>query len=164
MSVGQYGHRDRMNTRPFLGTEALAAGTVTRRTLASRHNAVYRNVYIPKGEELTPLTRAMAAWLWSGRQATAAGLSAAALYGTRWIDAGLPAELYRRNGKPVDGIIIHRDELRDDEICIAEGIARRRPRGRRLTSDGARAVTGQSSGWTHGAGDRLAGGRRRAAG
>ena len=38
-----------MNKRPFLGTEALAAGIVTRRTLASRHDAIYRNVYVPKG-------------------------------------------------------------------------------------------------------------------
>ena len=76
-----------MNTRPFLGTEALAAGAVTRRTLASRHDAIYRNVYIPKGQELTAETRAVAAWLWSGRNATVAGLSAAALHGSKWIDA-----------------------------------------------------------------------------
>jgi hypothetical protein len=111
-----------MNTQPFLGTEALAAGTVTRRTLASQHEAVYRNVYIPKGLQLTAHTRAVAAWLWSGRRATAVGLSAAALYGTEWIDPHLPAELYRRNGKPVDGIVIHRDELLDDEIRLVSDI------------------------------------------
>jgi hypothetical protein len=111
-----------MNTQPFLGTEALAAGIVTRRTLASRHEAVYRNVYIAKGLELTAQTRAVAAWLWSGRQAIAAGLSAAALYRTQWIDPHLPAELYRRNGKPVDGIVIHRDELLGDETRLIRGI------------------------------------------
>ena len=111
-----------MNTGPFLGTEALAAGHVTRRTLASRHYAVYRNVYVPKGDELNPVTRAVAAWLWSRRQARAAGLSAAALYGAKWIDARLPAELYRPNGKPVDGIVIHRDELYDDEVRLVRGI------------------------------------------
>jgi hypothetical protein len=104
-----------MNMSPFLGTEALARGTVTRRMLQSRCEPVYRDVYVPKGMELTAVTRAEAAWLWSGRQATAAGLSAAALYGTQWIDPHLPAELYRRNGKPVEGILIHRDELLDDE-------------------------------------------------
>jgi hypothetical protein len=31
---------------PFIGTEALSTGTVTRRTLASRHDMVYRNVYL----------------------------------------------------------------------------------------------------------------------
>jgi hypothetical protein len=111
-----------MNTWPFLGTEALAAGTVTRRTLASRHDAIHRDVYVPKGVELTAVARAKAAWLWSGRQATAAGLSAAALYGTKWIDDRMPAELYRRNGKPVDGIVIHRDELFEDEWRLLRGI------------------------------------------
>jgi very-short-patch-repair endonuclease len=107
---------------PFIGTEALAAGIVTRRTLRSRYDPVYRDVYLAKGVELTSATRAEAAWLWSGRQATAAGLSAAALYGTKWIDPQLSAELNRRNGKPVKGIVIHRDELFDDETRLIRGI------------------------------------------
>lgn len=108
--------------RPFLGTEALAAGSVSRRTLASRYDAIYRNVYLPKGAEMTATTRAVAAWLWSGRKATMAGLSAAALYGTQWIDEAEPAELYRRNGKPVDGILVHRDELLEEEVRSCGGI------------------------------------------
>ncbi|WP_029106514.1 hypothetical protein [Mycobacterium sp. URHD0025] len=131
--------------RPFVGTEALRAGRVTRRTLVSRYDAVYRNVYVCKGTEMTASTRAVAAWLWSGRQATMAGLSAAALYGTRWIETGEPAELYRRNGKPVDGILIHRDELAGDETRLVAGIATTTPArtafdlGRR--GDRAQAVT-----------------------
>lgn len=112
---------------PFLGTEARVRGVVTRRTLRSGHDQVHRDVYIPKGEKLTPVTRAVAAWLWSGRQATAGGFSASALYGTQWIDHQLPAELYRRNGKPVDGILIHRDELFDDEVRLAQGISATTP-------------------------------------
>ena len=111
-----------MNSGPFIGTEALASGNVTRRTLRTHHDALHRNLYVPKGAELTPVTRAVGAWLWSGRRATAAGLSAAALYGTKWIDARMPAELYRRNGKPVDGIVIHRDELFEDEWRLLRGI------------------------------------------
>ena len=119
-------------TGPFLGTEALARGAVTKRTLISRHDRIYRGVYQPKGVELTPARRAVAAWLWSGRQATVAGLSAAALYGAGWIDQRLPAELYRRNGKPVDGILIHRDALLADETRLIRGISAttRRARGR----------------------------------
>lgn len=109
---------------PFLGTEALARGCVTRRTLRSRYWPVYRNVYVPTGHELTAVSRGVAAWLWSGRQAPLAGLSAAALHGARWIDPELPAELYRQNGKPpLDGIVIHRDNLRDEEVCAMRGIA-----------------------------------------
>ena len=107
---------------PFIGTEALAAGTVTRRTLASRHDMVYRNVYLRKGVELTPDRRAVAAWLWSKRNATIGGMSAAALHGSRWIDAELPAELIRREACDVRGIVIHRGRLRDDEICVVHGM------------------------------------------
>nr|WP_090345741.1 DUF559 domain-containing protein [Mycolicibacterium malmesburyense]CRL78284.1 hypothetical protein CPGR_04596 [Mycolicibacterium malmesburyense] len=107
---------------PFIGTEALAAGVVTRRTLVSRHNMIYRNVYLPKGVTLTPDIRAVAAWLWSRRNATLAGSSAAALHGSRWIDEDLPAELIRVEACDVDGIIIHRAKLRDDEAGVACGM------------------------------------------
>ena len=122
--VGPRADSERMHEEflPFIGTEALAAGTVTRRTLASRHDMVYRNVYLPKGVELTPDRRAVAAWLWSKRNATIGGMSAAALHGSRWIDAELPAELIRREACDVRGIVIHRGRLRDDEICVVHGM------------------------------------------
>ena len=107
---------------PFIGTEALAAGTVTRRALASRHYMVYRNVYLRNGVELTPVRRAVAAWLWSARNATVAGTSAAALHGSQSIDSELPAELIRTEACDVSGIVIHRGRLRDDEICVVHGI------------------------------------------
>jgi hypothetical protein len=56
------------------------------------------------------------------RDATVAGLSAAALHGSKWIDPHVPAELFRRNGKPADGIVVHRDELFDDESRLVRGI------------------------------------------
>ena len=34
---------------PFVGTEALAAGVVNRYQLATRYEALFRNVYVPKG-------------------------------------------------------------------------------------------------------------------
>lgn len=71
-----------MGVDPFVGTEAIAAGTVNRYQLATRHDAVHRNVYIAKGQQLTTVQKAMAAWLWSKRRATVAGLSAAALHGS----------------------------------------------------------------------------------
>ena len=107
---------------PFVGTEAVSAGQVTRRTLRSQHQMEYRNVYLPKGQPLTPVTRAVAAWLWSGRNATVARLSAAALHGSRWIDPHLPAELNRADA-PNGSIVIHREKLRDDETGVVRGIA-----------------------------------------
>jgi hypothetical protein len=49
-------------------------------------------------------------------------MSAAALHGSRWIDSELPAELIRSEACEVGGIIIHRGQLRDDEICVVHGI------------------------------------------
>ncbi|BBY26628.1 hypothetical protein [Mycolicibacterium sediminis] len=107
---------------PFLGTEALAQGRYTRRTLARRAQPIYRNVYLPEGEDLTPASRAVAAWLWSGRQATVAGSSAAALHGTRWIGSDEPAELTRTNASSND-IVVHRERLTDDEVCTLSGMS-----------------------------------------
>jgi len=83
---------------------------------------VHRNVYIRRGQKLTPVTRAVAAWLWSGRTATVAGLSAAALHRTAWIDDWLPAELNRPSRDKARGIILRSDTLDDDETCVRDGI------------------------------------------
>jgi hypothetical protein len=107
---------------PFRGTEALAAGIVTPHRLRTDFETVHRNVYIPRGKKLTPVTRAIAAWLWSGRSTSLAGLSAAALHRTAWIDDWLPAELNRRSRDKARGIILHSDTLDDDEMCARDGI------------------------------------------
>ena len=71
---------------------------------------------------LTARDRAVAAWLWSGRRATLAGLSAAAMHGSRWLPDDAPAELTRvRCGSP-PGISIHRDTLLDGEVCLVQSI------------------------------------------
>ncbi|BBX20432.1 hypothetical protein CRI77_24770 [Mycolicibacterium duvalii] len=105
-------------TSPFLGTES----ELSRRVLRSRHQRLYRNVYLPAGAPLTPVVRAVGAWLWSGRAATVAGLSASALHGVRWVDAQAPAELIRTQAGAVDGIVIHRETLVADEVCVVRGI------------------------------------------
>lgn len=107
---------------PFLGTEALATGRVNRYQLSTRFDAVYRDVYVPRGMALAPVDKAVAAWLWSGRRATVAGLSAAALHGSLWIDARLPAELNQPSRHRTRGIVLHSDALGEDEICPVGGI------------------------------------------
>ncbi|MGV9799090.1 hypothetical protein ACWDTP_13655 [Mycobacterium sp. NPDC003449] len=107
---------------PFLGSEALAAGTVNRYQLTTRYQMIHRDVYVPRGGTLTPVDRAVAAWLWSGRHAVAAGLSAAALHGSRWIDAKLPAELNHSSRHKTAGIILRSDRLGTDEVCLVRGI------------------------------------------
>lgn len=108
---------------PFRANEALAAGLVTRHRLRTEFEAVHRNIYVPKGQRLTPVTRAVAGWLWSGRAATVAGLSAAALYRTKWIDDWLPAELNRAGRDKARGIVVRSDTLAEDEVCVRNGIS-----------------------------------------
>jgi very-short-patch-repair endonuclease len=107
---------------PFLGTEALAAGTLNRYQLDARYEMLHRNVYVPRGTVLTPVDRAVAAWLWSGRSATVAGLSAAALHRSLWIDAKNPAELVHSSRHKTVGIVLRSDALAGDEVCVLDGI------------------------------------------
>lgn len=104
---------------PFIGSEALEQGLVTRRGLSRDYRSIYRNVYMRKDRVVTPATRAQAAWLWARRDATLGGLSAAALHGSKWIGADEPAELFRF-ADAVDGIMIHRDKLIADEVCLVD--------------------------------------------
>jgi very-short-patch-repair endonuclease len=106
----------------IVATEALASGLLTRRDLRQRYTKVHRNVYARNGEELTATDRARAAWLWSGRRATLVGHSAAALLGSRWIPAELPAEVAHSRRDTPRGIIMRSNRIRDDELCTVDGI------------------------------------------
>jgi hypothetical protein len=112
---------------PFLGSEALAAAELNRYELSTRFDMLHRDVYVPRGAVLTPVDKAIAAWLWSGRRATAAGLSAAVLHGSLWIDANLPAELNHSSRHKTAGIVLHSDKLTDDEICVVDGVGATTP-------------------------------------
>lgn len=107
---------------PFLGTEALSTGVVNRYQLATRYQAVHRNVYVLRGTKLDAAQKARAAWLWSGRRATIVGISAAALHGSLWIDSRLPAELNQRSQHKTAGILLRNDALDADEIVTVRGL------------------------------------------
>jgi hypothetical protein len=107
---------------PFVGTEALRAGSLTERELRRSCTRVYRNVYLRRGVELNAASRALAAWLWSGKQAVVAGNSAAALLGTKWVDALAPAELVSGRKRPPPLIITRNETLLAGEVVILNGI------------------------------------------
>lgn len=113
--------------RPFIGTEAITAGAVNRYQLSTHYTALHRSVFVPAGAEITAKDRAVAAWLWSGRRATAAGLSAAALHGSKWIDATLPAELIHTSRHATRGLHLRSDRFAGDESCSVDGIAATTP-------------------------------------
>ena len=107
----------------ILASEALAGGAMTRRELQRRYQRVHQNVYAPRDLELTAADRVRAAWLWSGRTATASGLSAAVLLGSRWIPDETPAELLRTQYPAPRGIIVHQDQVPEEELTTRSGIS-----------------------------------------
>jgi hypothetical protein len=107
---------------PFIGSEAIASGRVTPYALRSRFVSIYPDVYIPTVEEVTAVTRAQAAWLWSRRQGVVAGQSAAALHGAKWVDARRAAEVLWQNRRPPTGIHAWSDRVADDEVEEIGGI------------------------------------------
>ena len=118
-------------------------GRLTRHDLRTRYVKLHRNVYAPAGLKLTALDRAFAAWLWSRREATLVGSSAAAALGTRWLPCDEPAELGRTRHHAPTGIVIHSDAIADDEQQIRRGMACTTPArtaydlGRRLSGEDA---------------------------
>lgn len=107
---------------PFVGTEALRAGTLTERELRRSCTRIYRNVYLRRGVEPNATNRAVAAWLWSGKQAVVAGNSAAALLGAKWVDAQAPAELISDRKRPPPLIITRNETLLAGETVRVNGI------------------------------------------
>lgn len=108
---------------PFIGSEAVAAGITTHSQLRRRYTRVFRDVYVLEGTELTPALRARAAWLWTRRRGVIAGFSAAALHGSRWIDATRAVDIIHDNRHRLTGLQIWSDRLASDEIDIVGGIA-----------------------------------------
>jgi hypothetical protein len=107
---------------PFLGSEAVASGALTPYRLRSRFVAIYPDVYLARGAELTAQSRARAAWLWSRRRGVVAGHSAAALHGAKWIDDRLPAEIIHENRHAPASLRTWSGRVEDDEIIVVDGI------------------------------------------
>jgi hypothetical protein len=100
---------------PFLGSEALSSGRLTRHELRTKFVAVHQDVYMSSNTELTPVVRARACWLRSRRRGVLVGFSASAVHGAKWISHARPAEINDTNHKPTPGV----------------NAPRRPPRGRR---------------------------------
>ncbi|ORW04338.1 hypothetical protein [Mycobacterium kyorinense] len=112
---------------PFLGSEALACGQLTKHALRSRYVAIHPDVYVPVGTELTAVLRARAAWLWSRRRGVIAGHSASALHRAKWVDDRAPAELLYDYRRPPNGIRTWSDRVDDDEIQLIDGMVATTP-------------------------------------
>jgi very-short-patch-repair endonuclease len=109
-----------MDGTPFVGSQALKRAAVTRSELRTGYRAVFRDVYIGRDVELTAAAKARAAWLSTG--ATLARLSAAAVLGTKWLDAAAPAEIVRVDRHGQQGMVVHSYDLADDEVRTVKGM------------------------------------------
>jgi Protein of unknown function (DUF559) len=126
----------------FIGSEAVLQGKLTPYQLRSRFRSIYPDVYLAGYSMPTLRQRAEAAWLWSARRGVLAGLAAAALHGSNWIDDDEPVELIWRNPHSPAGVITRNLRLDGDEIThvarlpvttparTAYDLARQLPRGK----------------------------------
>lgn len=125
----------------FIGSEAKLRGTLSPYQLRSGFRSIYPDVYLAGNSPPSLRQRSQAAWLWSGRRGVLAGLAAAALHGSNWIDDDEPIELIWRNPHPPAGVITRHQRLDGDEIThvarlpvttparTAYDLARQLPRG-----------------------------------
>ncbi|OPX05462.1 hypothetical protein [Mycobacterium sp. AT1] len=107
---------------PFIGSEALASGALTPYELRRYYRAVMPNVYLGRRIDPSLRQRTQAAWLWSGRAAVVAGLSASLLHGARWVDDGAPVELIWRNARSPRQVVTRADFLAAGETRPVAGM------------------------------------------
>jgi hypothetical protein len=107
----------------FIGSDALRQRKLTGYQLRTYYRAIYPDVYVSRFIVPSFDDRTYAAWLWSKRRGTIAGLAAAALHGSRWIDNDKPVELVWRNTHSPSGLVVRNERLDDDEITRVGGIA-----------------------------------------
>lgn len=130
--------------RIVVGSEALAAGQLSRYELQRHYRRLLPDVYAPRTGDLSLRDRTVAAWLWSGRRGVVAGVAASVLHGAWWVDADHPIELVHGCGRPPAGLVVRNESLRPEETTRVAGIpvttltrtafdlGRHLPRGRAL--------------------------------
>jgi very-short-patch-repair endonuclease len=107
---------------PLIGSEAVAAGTLTKSQLATRYRRLFSDVYLVRDVDVDAKVRAKAGWLWTRRRGVVAGFAAAALHGSRWAEDVHVVELIYDNWRSPAGIQTHRDRIEGDEINSVAGI------------------------------------------
>jgi very-short-patch-repair endonuclease len=107
----------------FIGSEAVAAGLVTRGQLRRRYNVLFPDVYQPAVAETSLYNDTVGAWLWSRRRGVITGRAAGALHGARWVDEGAPIELIWNNNHPPARIIARNERFAYDEVWEMHGMA-----------------------------------------
>lgn len=107
----------------FRGSEALAAGLLTRGALRYNFRRLYPDIYIPVTAQPSLRDRTIGASLWSRGAGVIAGRAAAALHGVPWVDDSMPIEMIRRCPRPPRGIIVRNETIAADEITSIDGMS-----------------------------------------
>ena len=106
----------------FVGSDALAAGGITRARLRWNYRAVFPDIYLSKQVVPSLRQRTLGAWLWSGRNGVIAGRAAAAMHGALWIEADTPIEMIWRCGRSPRGIEIRNERIHAADIADIGGV------------------------------------------
>jgi hypothetical protein len=139
--------RMRDPSQPFIGSKALASGTLSRHQLRTCYRAVFPNVYLTKDVQPSLEQRTVAAWLWSNRRATIAGAAAAALHGAKWIPDDVPVELMHANPRAPRGVLTRRCALIDGETQTIAGLSVTTPERTAFDIGRAAPSARRLSGW-----------------
>lgn len=108
---------------PFVGSEALRDGLVANKyQLRTGYRLLFPDVYFDGGAVPNLAQRTTAAWLWTRRRGVVAGLAAAALHGSKYVDDDVAIELIWSNPRAPRGIVTRRDRLLSDERQYVAGI------------------------------------------
>lgn len=107
---------------PFIGSEAIAAGMLTKSELATRFRRLFPDIYVERDVAITAELRTKSGWLWTGYRGVVAGFAAAALYGSKWADDAPVVDLIHDNRRSPLGLRTHRDRIEQDEIELVAGM------------------------------------------
>ena len=111
------GTRDHHDMRgPFIGSEAVARGAISRGALRWNYSAVHPDIYLRKDACRDLYARTVTAWLWTGRTGIVTGRAAAALHGVTWVDDTAPVELIAKHGRSRPGVVIREERIAEDEV------------------------------------------------
>lgn len=105
-----------------MGSEAVRLGLVSAYQLRTDFRAIYPDIYLSNAVTPSLRTRSTGTFLWSRRRGVLAGLAAAALHGSRWIDDDEPIELIWRNPHPPCGVITRNQRIQPDEVTRVSGL------------------------------------------
>ncbi|MGE2690841.1 hypothetical protein [Mycolicibacterium pulveris] len=105
---------------PFIGSDAVAAGQLTRAHLRSQYRPLYRGIYVPRGYEVSLRERIAGASL-AAPSAVIAGVAASAVHGAKWVDDDIPIELVSSTRRQ-RGLIVRDETLEEDEVTTIRGV------------------------------------------